>query len=477
MTAYQSFKESLKNMRISVCGIGKNNTPVVLYLLAHGAAVWACDRRSREKIGVNAEMLEKAGATLLLGEGYLDFPPVDMILRTPGMKPYLPEFQKARENGIPVTSEMELFMAYCPVPMIGITGSDGKTTTTAIMAGLLEAAGKKVFLGGNFGNPMLPMLEEITEFASKMRLPSMSRPFSIADVSDGIAVAELSSFQLTGMTVSPSIAVVTNVAPNHLDWHTDMAEYIQAKSNLVRYQLPDSKTVLNADNSITAGFAELANGEVSFFSRKKQVVDGCYLKNGTIILSKNGEEWPVMPVSEILLSGIHNVENYMAAIAAVRDMVPPEIIREFARKFSGVAHRCEFVREWNGISFYNDSIATSPTRTIAGLLSFDKKVILIAGGYDKHIPYDPLGIVASKTIKAAFLMGNTAPAIEQALNMSDKNIPCVHVTSMEQAVNLSVSTAQAGDIVFMSPASASFDLYRDFEERGNHYKSIVNSLI
>ncbi len=439
-----------------MCGIGKNNTPVVLQLLSYGVQVIACDKRTWDQLGDTATQLEQAGAKLQLGDTYLDNLDVDMILRTPGMKPYLPPFEKAREQGTAVSSEMELFFELCPVPIVAVTGSDGKTTTTTILAGLLQAAGKTVHLGGNIGRPLLPIIGDIA--------------------ADHVAVTELSSFQLTRMTQSPRIAVVTNVAPNHLDWHTDMQEYIDAKKNLVAHQTADGIAVLNADNEITASYAADCPGKVRFFSRKHSVENGAYLgEDGILYAAENGNTTPIMAAEEILLPGVHNVENFLAAFAALWGIVSAEVMAEYARTFTGVMHRCELVRERNTVKWYNDSIGTSPSRTIAGLVAFKQKVILIAGGYDKHIPYDPLGPVAANTVKAAILMGATADAIEAAIR-SHSDMPIYRVASMEEAVKTADTISEENDIVFMSPASASFDLYANFEQRGDHFKRLVKEL-
>lgn len=453
---YSEFYTSLFGKKVAVCGIGRNNTPVVLQLLAHGALVTACDKRSREQLGETAELLERAGATLQLGDSYLDNLDAELILRTPGMKPYLPPFEEARAAGKTVTSEMELFFDLCPAPIYAVTGSDGKTTTTTVIAGLLEAAGKTVHLGGNIGRPLLPIVEDIED--------------------EHTAVTELSSFQLTMMTQSPKVAVVTNVAPNHLDWHTDMQEYIDAKKNLVAHQKPTDRAVLNADNDITASFAGDCAGEVWMFSRRHPVEKGTYLGHDGILYGTDGVTTvAILPASEIRIPGVHNIENYLAAFAAVWGVVPVSVMADYARNFSGVAHRCELVRERNGIKWYNDSIGSSPSRTIAGLKAFDKKVVLIAGGYDKHIPYDPLGPVAAQTVSAAILLGATAEAIEVAIR-AFSDLPIFRVSDMAQAVATADKITKNGDIVFMSPASASFDMYTNFEERGNHFKQLVNDL-
>jgi len=453
------FFRGLKGKRIAVCGVGKNNIPIIYQLLLHGAVVTGCDKRTREQLGNIADELEAAGASLCLGDGYLDSLTEtgwDMILRTPGMKPYLPQFEKARRRGITVTSEMEMFFSLCPAHITAVTGSDGKTTTTTIIAGLLEAAGFRVHLGGNIGRPLLPVVEDIE--------------------SEDRVVVELSSFQLTGMKQSPQTAVITNIAPNHLDWHTDMQEYIDAKKNLIAWQDSSDISVLNADNEYTASFSTTTQGKRLMFSRKSKPECGAWLSNdGILTLTQKGVDTPVIAADEIRLPGVHNIENYLAAISAVWGKVPPEIIADYARSFGGVPHRCELVRELNGVKWYNDSIGSSPSRTIAGLEAFHRKVILIAGGYDKHIPYDPLGPAAAKTVKEAILLGATANAIEAVIRKNSK-LPVHRVSSMEEAVLTARKIAQGGDIVFMSPASASFDLYANFEERGDHFKRLVMAL-
>lgn len=455
MTKAQAFFASVCDKRVIICGIGNNNLPVIHQFLKAGARVTACDKRTEVQLGQTAADLREAGVQLHLGEDYLQDLDGDLILRTPGMKPYLPEFQVARQKGIPVTSEMELFFELCEAPIFAVTGSDGKTTTTTVIAGLLDAAGIKTFLGGNIGRALLPYVEEIT--------------------AKDAAVVELSSFQLTGMTQSPHIGVVTNVAPNHLDWHTDMQEYIDAKKNLVFHQSAADRAILNADNAVTADFATYCRGEVWQFSRRKQVMRGCWLDDNNIVVSENGKDTVVMHKDDIRIPGVHNIENYMAAIAAVWGITPPESIKAFARAFGGVEHRCELVRERGGVRWYNDSIGSSPSRTMAGLKAFDKKVLLIAGGYDKHIPYAPLGAVAAETVKAAILMGATADAIEESIRACS-DLPIYRVANMDEAVAKADAIAEMGDIVFMSPASASFDMYPNFEVRGNHFKDLVNRL-
>lgn len=458
----EKFFNSIKGKKIALCGIGKSNLPLIELFIKYGASVTACDRRTREQLGEIADIAENAGAELSLGNDYLKNLDVDIVFRTPGMKYYMEELVEMRNRGIVVTSEMEVFFEICPCKIYAITGSDGKTTTTSIIAEILKAQGKAVHLGGNIGNPLLPEIESIK--------------------CDDVAVVELSSFQLISMRESADVAVVTNVAPNHLDIHKDMQEYIDAKKNVLLHQSAFSKTVLNQDNEITNGFTDECRGKVLKFSRKSKVFNGVYLnKNNEIIFVKNGNEKFIMNIGDIKIPGMHNVENYMAAISAVWDDVDIENIVKVAREFSGVEHRAEFVRELDGVKYYNDSIASSPTRTALGTLSlYDFKIILIAGGYDKKIPYDGLGSIIVDKVKYLILMGATAPKIEKAVlsspNYTEGNPTIIKVNNMEEAVIKAREVAESGDIVSMSPASASFDLYKNFDERGKHFKTIVNSL-
>jgi len=455
----QQYLEDLNGKKVAVLGIGVSNTPLIKILLRAGAKVSACDKKAREDFGGTVEELESLGAKVCLGEGYLDhLEDQDVIFRTPGMRPDLPELTAAVRAGAQLTSEMEVFFQVCPCPIIAVTGSDGKTTTTTIIAELLKAAGKTVWLGGNIGRPLLPEA-------------AMMEP---AD----FAVVELSSFQLMTMDRSPHIAVVTNLAPNHLDIHRSMGEYISAKENILLHQTAADRTILNADNAITAALAADPHGQLTWFSRQTEPEgDAVFLRDGTIYLKDGGGERRVLSRDEILLPGDHNVENYMAAIAAVKDFVPVDVIRSFAKAFSGVEHRIELVRELDGVRYYNDSIASSPTRTIAGLKCFREKVILIAGGYDKHIPYDALGPVVVERVKRLILTGATAPKIRQAVEKAPgyaEGSPAIEEhCDFKDAVEAARKAARPGDVVILSPASASFDKFKNFMERGNYFKQIV----
>ncbi len=455
----RAYLDSLKNKSVAVIGIGVSNTPLLRLLLKEGIDVTACDKREADALGSLGQELSASGCKLQLGENYLKGLSQDVIFRTPGLRPDVPELLAALEKGSVLTSEMEVFFEVCPCTMIAVTGSDGKTTTTTIISELLKATGKTVHVGGNIGHPLLCEADGMQQ--------------------NDFAVLELSSFQLMTMTHSPHIAVVTNLAPNHLDMHRDMAEYVAAKENIFRHQTAGDIAVFNLDNDITREQSSRAVGEVRYFSRKAEPVDGVFLRGNAILCRKNNQERQIMTTEDIRLPGVHNIENYMAAIAAVDGLVPDEVIREFARNFGGVEHRIELVRTYHGARFYNDSIASSPSRTIAGLRSFKEKVILIAGGYDKHIPFDVLGPEIVEHVKALVLCGATAGKIRQAVEQAAGYAPgkpeILEVAPFQNAVEAARDLAEEGDVVTLSPACAAFDQFKNFAERGKTFKEIVNS--
>lgn len=457
----QEFYRFLNGKTVAFCGIGGSNLPLIRIFAQKGALVTARDRRTAQQLGETARELEALGVRLVLGEHYLSGLTEEIIFRTPGMKYHLPELEAARARGAAVTSEMEVFFDLCPCRIAAVTGSDGKTTTTTILAKMLEAAGKTVHLGGNIGEPLLPRIEEIGP--------------------DDIVAAELSSFQLISMRRSPDIAVVTNVTPNHLDMHKDMQEYVDAKKNILLHQNAFSRTVLNADNEITAGFASETRGQTLLFSRKTECENGAFLRDGNIFVAVNGNETAVMPAGEIRIPGAHNVENYMAAFCALWGLVPPQTMARVARSFGGVEHRAELVRELDGVRYYNDSIATTPSRTERGMLSlFPQKIILIAGGYDKKIPFDGFGPVVVEKVKTLVLLGATAEKIEESVRKAagygENNPKILHAASLREAVQLCRGEAGPGDIVALSPACASFDMFPNYETRGELFCGLVNEL-
>ena len=450
----ETYFTSLLGKRIIVLGLGVSNRPLVRMMLRYGCTVIGCDRTPREKLDAEVLELEAAGCELRLGDSYLDNLSGDIVFRTPGMHPDKPELQALRAGGAVVTSEMEVFFTLCPCTTIAVTGSDGKTTTTTLISEMLKAAGKTVWLGGNIGTPLLPLLDEMK--------------------AEDFAVVELSSFQLMDMQHSSHIAVVTNLAPNHLDMHKDMDEYVDAKKSIFKFQGEQDTLILNLDNGITNTFC--GNGKTRWFSRLGKTENGVCLDGDFI--TRDGVK--VLNIHDIVIPGVHNIENYMAAILAVEGLVDDDTIRDVAKTFGGVEHRIELVRIKDGVKFYNDSIASSPSRTIAGLKSFSEKVCLIAGGYDKHIPYDVLGPYICKHTKRVYLNGATGPqiraAVENCADYTPGNPELIDCADFTDAVRKAATEAVSGDIVLMSPASAAFDQFKNFMVRGNYFKDLVKEL-
>lgn len=460
MTVKEYF-ENLKGKRVAVIGLGISNRPLVKMLLEHGISVLCCDKTPRDKLLPEVLELEKMGAQLKLGEDYLDGIEADVVFRTPGLNRNTPQLQALQAKGALLTSEMEAFFQVCPCKIFGVTGSDGKTTTTTLVAKLLEGAGKTVYCGGNIGAPLLPQAEKMTE--------------------NDVAVVELSSFQLMGMTQSPQVSLITNLSPNHLDIHKDMAEYVSSKENIYLHQSPADTVVLNRDNDLTNNLVSKARGNVLQFSRLGRVERGYYLRDDNMICRVEGEqETEIMDAAEILIPGVHNIENYMAAFCMVDGLVGKETMVELARTFGGVAHRIELVRVKDGVRFYDSSIDSSPNRTKAALRSFPEKVIMIAGGKDKGIAYDDLGPELREHVKLLVLTGMTAGKIRasaQAVPGYDGTNPeILDVAEFDDAIRTAASRAKEGDVVILSPASTSFDRFRNFEERGNRFKAVVNNL-
>ena len=446
---FETYFENLRGKSVAVLGLGVSNRPLVRLLLEFGCIVSGGDRTERDKLDAEVLELEKMGCKLFLGEHFYEEMSAQVAFRTPGMHPGSPAVCALRDSGAVITSEMEAFFQVCPCDIIAVTGSDGKTTTTTLISEMLKAQGKTVWLGGNIGTPLLPLTRQMKQ--------------------DDVAVVELSSFQLMDMEHSPRVAVITNLAPNHLDVHKDMEEYVEAKKNIYRFQNEEGILVVNADNAVTAPLR--GNGTTKTFARVGQ--GNVCLNEGTIC--RNGI--PVLDSKEILLPGVHNIENYMAAIAAVEGLVSDETICKVAKTFGGVEHRIELVRIKDGVRFYNDSIASSPSRTIAGLRSFEEKVILIAGGYDKHIPYDVLGPEICAHVKKLFLGGATGPLIREAVEKCAEEKPeIVDCGDFTSAVQAAAAAAQPGDVVLMSPASAAFDQFKNFMVRGQCFKKLVMEL-
>ena len=461
----------IRGKRCAVVGIGISNRPLIGFLLMRGAIVCARDKKTREEIGEYADEIEKQGAILKLGEDYLEDLDEEIIFRSPGMRPDIPAFAKAVANGAVLTSEMELFFELTPATVIGITGSDGKTTSTTLTGLILsqeykDDEGTRIYVGGNIGTPLLPMVADMTE-----------RDF---------AVVELSSFQLQAATRSPHVSVITNVTPNHLNWHTGMEEYTYAKTNVFRHA-PCRRVVLNAENDITAELGKDVDIPITYFSSVKEshteftLKEGdsaVYVRDGKIYLWSDGTEREIMQAAQLLLRGRHNLENLMAAISLTFEYASAESVREVATTFTGVKHRMEPVRVSGGVTYYDSSIDSTPVRTAAVLSAMPIKPIVICGGYDKRIPFEPLADAICEYAKAVVLTGATAGKILTALSkkadVQEGRMPIYMQPDFTEAVKLACTVAQPGDAVLLSPACASFDAFKNFEERGMAFRAIID---
>ncbi len=442
------YASTFKHKKVGFIGLGVSNLPV-LRILASGGAI--CTVRDKKNLRDNPSFaeLESEGITFLCGEEYLENIDEDVLFLSPAVRPDLPALVEARSRGVYLTNEMQEFFLHCPCRIIGITGSDGKTTTTTLTAKLLSASGHRVHLGGNIGKNLLSTLDEIEP--------------------NDFAVVELSSFQLFKMNRSPDIAAVTNLSPNHLDWHIDMQEYADAKENIFAFQNENGVLVLNKDDAYAHEYAKKARGRIKWTSGKETGdvwFDGTGIYRGNKLIVRD---------EEILIVGRHNRYNYAQAICLTEGFVTDEAIREVARTFGGVEHRCEFVREKDGVRYYNSSIDSSPTRTAACLTSFAEKVVVICGGYDKHIPLEPLGELFVHHAKHAVLCGATAQKIEAVLQ-SIGYTDYTRVDDFAQAVQVAAEHAERGDCVVLSPAAASFDMFVNFAQRGETFKQLVMKL-
>ncbi len=446
--------DRLKGKAVAVVGIGVSNLPLIRLLAKSGCNVTACDKNEAEELGDVYGELAALGVKFLLGKHYIDRLDFDVVFRTPGLHP--DKLKHAVRADTVITSEMEAFFAVCPCRVIAITGSDGKTTTSTLIAKLLSAEGYTVHLGGNIGKPLL--CETPTFHASD------------------VAVLELSSFQLHSMKCRPDVAVITNLSPNHLDVHPSFEDYANAKKNIFLLQGRDCRLVLNLDNAYTASCAAEAVSEVIWFSRKQIPEHGYSFHDEAIY---RGDQ-RFLEAKDILIPGMHNVENYMAAFAATDGFVSPETCRKIATTFGGVEHRIELIRTLRGVRYYNDSIASSPTRTIAGLRSFNQKLILIAGGHDKLVPFEPLAEEIVQRVKALFLVGETAEkirlAVENAPGYDPQKLPITVMDDFRETVLAASAYAKQGDVVILSPACSSFDRFKNFAERGNTFRKIVEEL-
>ena len=460
----EEFEKYMEGKKVAIIGLGVSNIPLLDYFYQTKSDISVFDNRNKEQLESEIiEKIEKYDIHTYLGKENLQhLKGFDIIFRSPSAMPFIPEIEEEIKRGAIVTSEIEMVLKLSPSKIIGVTGSDGKTTTTSLIYHIMKKGGYHCFLGGNIGTPLFTEIKNM-------------RP-------EDVVVLELSSFQLMDMDISPMVSVITNVTPNHLNVHRSYEEYIEAKKNIFMYQKETGTVVLNYDNEITRSFAKDAKGKVLFFSSKGNIPNEGYVyENGIIKQCRaNGIREQLLSVKEIPLRGVHNYENICAALAATSSLVDTKNQLQAIKKFKGVEHRIELVREINGVKWYNDSIGTSPSRTMAGLSSFDENIVLIAGGYDKHLDYAPIGKPIVDKVGTLILMGATADKIEKAVQdellRQGKQMPIYRCDTLEQTVNLAHEKAKPGDVVLFSPASASFDLFKNFEERGNLFKELVKKL-
>ena len=458
----EEFFNYIRNRKIAIIGLGVSNIPLLSYLHDLGAKITVFDNRTIDNIDKNImDIITNNNIEFSFGKNNLSkLNGFDIIFRSPTCREDWPELVKEAKRGAIITSEIEMLMELCPGTIIGVTGSDGKTTTTSLIYEIIKKQGFNCYLGGNIGIPLFTKIQEM-------------KP-------NDIVILELSSFQLMNIHTSPNIAVITNISPNHLDFHKSYEEYIEAKKNIFKYQNEDGILVLNYDNEITRECAKEAKGKVIFFSRENKLDNGVILDDDIIKVCDNKLRKHILNTKDLLLRGKHNYENICTAIAATLEIASTEKQIEAVTQFKGVKHRLEFVKEINGVKWYNDSIGTSPTRTIAGLKSFNEKIVLIAGGYDKHLDYTPIAKPILDNVSVLILMGQTSKkikeSVENEMKVEQKRIEIYECDTLQETVNTAKKVAKKGEVVLFSPASASFDMYKNFEERGDKFKSIVNSL-
>ena len=458
----EEFNEYIRFRKVAVIGLGVSNLPLLEYLYNKKAQVTVFDERTLEEIP--EETINKINTyefDTFFGKNCLEnLNGFNVIFRSPSCLPTRPELQKEADRGAIVTTEVEMLMEMCPCKTIGVTGSDGKTTTTSLINAILQHAGYKTFLGGNIGTPLFTKLPEMEP--------------------NDIVVLELSSFQLMNMNISPDIAVITNITPNHLNIHKDYQEYIDAKKCIFKNQKENGILILNYDNDITRECSKEANGKVIFFSSKTKLDSGFIVDDDIIKECNDGIRKHILNTDEVILRGNHNFQNIATALAATKTLVDTDVAVEAIKKFRPVEHRIEFVREIDGVKWYNDSASSSPTRTISGLNAFKENIILIAGGYDKNLEYEPLAKPVVDKVSTLILIGQTAEKIYDVVkNESEKENKKININmcdTLEQTIEIAKKSAKKGDVVLFSPASASFDMFKNFADRGNKFKDLVNKI-
>ena len=456
------FNEYIRFRKVAVIGLGVSNLPLLDYLHDKKVNVTIFDDRTIDELSKDiVDKITNYGFAFSFGKNSLEkLNNFDLIFRSPSCLPTKPELEKEAQRGAIVTTEIELLMKMCPAKIIGVTGSDGKTTTTSLINAILKDAGYNTYLGGNIGTPLFTKLEKM-------------KP-------EDVVVLELSSFQLMGMEVSPHISVITNITPNHLNIHKDYEEYIESKKNIFKYQNENDILVLNYDNEITRSCAKEAKGKVIFFSGKEKLDNGYIVDEDIIKICTDKIRKHILNVNDVILKGKHNYENIATALAATNTLVDTDKAIETIKNFKPVAHRLEFVRELNGIKWYNDSASSSPTRTIAGIEAFKEKMVLIAGGYDKNLNYTHIAKPILDKVSTLILMGQTAgkifDCVKAEMEKENKTIPIYVVDSLDDAIKTAKKYAKTSEIVLFSPASASFDMFKNAVQRGELFKEKVNKL-
>lgn len=455
-----------KNKKITVMGLGLfgGGVGVAKFLARHGAHVTVTDLRDTAELSQSISQLEGFPITYKLGGHFEeDFINTDMVIVNPAVPQNSKFLQIARSNHISVDTEINIFLKLCPAPIIGITGSNGKSTTTTLTGRILQQAARTTWIGGNIGISLLSHLEEIK--------------------SQEIVVLELSSFQLKefhAIKKSPQVSIVTNISPNHLDRHKDMNDYIQAKKGIILHQKPEDYTILNYDDMELRNWEKECKGQVLWYSTKHTLKNGAFIKGENIVLSINGKDISIPCTSRVKLPGIHNLQNILAAsCAAYLAGASERHIEKAVTTFTGLEHRLEFVREIHGIQYYNDSKATTPESAIAAITAFQAPVVLIAGGYDKGSSFERLAEICARYTKSVILIGKTAEKINGLIlkKIDLKKVPTIHITdNFREAFQKANAIAKRGDIVLLSPACASYDMFTNYEERGRLFKDMVLAL-
>lgn len=458
----EEFNEYIRYRKVAIIGLGVSNIPLIDYMYQKKARVTVFD--DREKESIPKELMDKIELYKFeysFGKNNLKkLINFDIIFRSPSCLPTKLELEEEAKRGAIVTTEIEMLMKMCPCKTIGVTGSDGKTTTTSLISAILKQAGYNTYLGGNIGTPLFTKLAEM-------------KP-------EDIVVLELSSFQLMGMKVSPNIGVITNITPNHLNIHKDYQEYIDAKKNIFKYQNKNDRIVLNYDNEITRKCAKEAEAQVVLFSSKEKLENGFIVDGKMIKECKDNIREHILDIQDVILKGEHNYQNIATALAATKTLVNIEDAAETIKKFNSVEHRLEFVKEINQVKWYNDSASSSPTRTISGIRAFDEELILIAGGYDKNLDYTPLAKPIVDKVKTLLLIGQTSgkifEAVKQEMERQNKDIRIYMCDTLKETVDIANRIAKEGQVVLFSPGSASFDMFKNAYDRGNQFKNLVNKL-